>query len=47
MLDLKPLVHAILDDYPLPWDGTQAFPTGHGCWKTGCGLPRKPGPPST
>ncbi len=22
MLDLKPIVHAILDDYALPWDGT-------------------------
>ena len=33
MIDLKPLVHQILEDYSLPWHGTHGVGHWGGCWK--------------
>ena len=40
MLDLKPIVHAILKKYPLPRTAFTVYRIGPGCWKTGFVLPR-------
>ena len=45
-LDLKPLVHRILEEYSLPWHGVHGVGIGPGYWKMGFGWPGRPRPRS-
>ena len=46
MLNLKPIVHAILEEYALPWDGTHGVSHWARVLENGLCLAKKPEPAS-